>query len=210
MSDFQTLQNEVLSHQLSDAKYRPLTKVWLNEGQRYVFLQSDLRTEMETEDYATTPGTSTLTLPDDFARVISLRDTDFADALAPIELRDFDDAGPASGRPTSYVVTGATVNLYPTPDAAYTLSLRYYKLPATMVDDTDEPELPEHYQHLLVRYALIRCFQRENDYQAASYWREEFNNDLMKLRGEAQYDLHDGPTQVPGTYEEPTVPLNWY
>lgn len=202
MATYADLQNEVLRHQLSDTKYRPFVKEWLNEGLRYIALQADVRTAQAEATYETEVDEPTLDLPDDFARLVSLRNTTDRDPLTRIDLRDYDDAPSSTGTPVGYVVIGSQINLYPTPDSAYDLSLRYWKMPAVMDESNGEVGLPEAYHHLLVRYCLIRAFQVENDYEAANYWRQEFNDELMRLRSQAQYDTFDGPIITPGTWGE--------
>ena len=205
------LQDEVLSHRLNDTKYRPFVAAWLNEGQRFIFLQADVRSQQDEEAYVTVANTATLTLPDDFSRFISLRNTTDDDLLAPIALRDFDDSPASSGKPLYYVIVGSQISLYPTPDAAYNLTLRFYRGPTEMENEGDEPDLPEQYHHLLVEFALMRAFAREDDYEAAGYWREQFEADLMKLRGETQHDSFEGPRQLPGSYEDSGWNLSaWY
>lgn len=211
MTNFVDIQNEVLAHRLNDAKYREPVKNWINEGQRFIYLQTDLRGGEDAQDYTTVAGTPSLALPSDFLRTVSLFESADHIPIYFMDLRAYDDAPEASGKPTSYTISGSTALLYPTPDAAYAIELRYYRLPVDLSVDSDEPELPEQYRHLLVRYALIRAFERENDYDAANYYREQFDVELTRLRGQVQYDTHDGPTQVPGLYEENTVDANlWY
>jgi hypothetical protein len=42
-----------------------------------------------------------------------------------------------------------------------------------------------------VSYCLWHCFERENDFNAAQYHKARFDEDLLKARGEAQYDTDD-------------------
>lgn len=207
MTSFIDLQDEVISHQLNDTKYRPYVKKWLNEAQRFIALQADIRTGQESEAYSTVADTSTLALPTDFLRIIDLANTDDDDLLTVIDLRDFDDLPTQTGAPRYYVLIGQNITLYPTPDGVYPLQLRYWKLPVDMTSDGVEPSIPEQYHHLLVRYALMRAFQRENDYEAAAYYREQFENDVQRLRGEVQYEGQDGPRQLPGMWEDGPNPI---
>ena len=96
-----------------------------------------------------------------------------------------------TGKPYFYDVNGLNLDLFPTTDATYNVLLNYYKTPADMVNSTDEPDIPVQYHHLLVTYALIRCFERENDYDAATYHRQRFESDVLKCRTEVQYSQRD-------------------
>ena len=211
MSTYVELQDEVISHNLNDTKYRPYVKQWINEAQRIVALRTSLRTQQDSETYATANGVAVETVPSDFARIIDIRNSDTQDLLQPIELRQFDDLPSSSGQPYYYVLIGSEITLYPTPDGIYPLVLRYWKMPADLSADNDEPGIPERYHHLLVRFALMRAYQRENDYEAATFFKNEFEYDLAKAQGEIGDEAYDGPRQVPGTWDEGVVETNrWF
>jgi hypothetical protein len=205
MSSFAEMQDEVLEHQLNDTKYRPSVKRWLNDAQARVCRQASIRTEQVTEDYSTVSGTNTLALPDDYARLIDLRDTDNHNLLTPLELNVYDDLEPGSGKPSDYVIIGMNIELYPNPDGVYDLTLRYWRLAAAMTVDSDTPEIPSDYHYLLPYWALYRCFSRENDIEQATYWKNEWAVELEKLKGEMHYEGQDFPRQLPGTYDEESV-----
>lgn len=216
MSTYKDLQDEVLTHQLSDTKYRPYVKQILNEAQRFIYLQTELRTQRGEVLLTTVAGTENYEILDDdseelFSRIISVGLPDSTDLLTKINLRDYDDSPVSSGKPQSYVIVGNNIYLQPTPDSAYDVRLRFWRLPVTMTDDTDTPELPERYHHLLVRYTLARCFERENDYEAAAYWRAQFQEGILLLRTESNYQLHDQNEQVPGIHDDelPIRPGEW-
>lgn len=212
MSTYLELQDEVLSHQFSDTKYRDYIKQWLNEAQEYIALQTDLRGEEDTQPITTVAGTATVALDSDFARHISLRNTLDRNFLRRVSTKEIDDLPSSSAKPSVFTVVNSNLVLYPTPDAAYPLELRYYRLPVDMAVNGDTPDIPATYHHLLVRYALIRCYQRENDYEAANYHSGEFQQGLMKMRTEVQYDTAEPPEQVPGTWgdTESVDAATWY
>lgn len=194
------LQNEVLGHQLSDTKYRPSVKRWLNEAQQYVVLQLDVRTQFDAALYTTEADDPALAVPANFARIYEITNTNSRNQLTQITPEQYDSFREGAGTPRFFAVIGSSIYLAPTPNGEYPIRLRYYRTPAEMSDTSDEPEIPERYHHLLVRYSLIRAFQRENDYEAAMYWRSEFETDLMKMKGEAPYDTRQEPRQVSGTW----------
>jgi hypothetical protein len=204
------IANECLAHQFNDTKYRPLMEEWINEGQNRIAREADIRALFTSVSIADT--SHEVSLPVDFARLIEVSDATDGDnwtPLVPMELRDFDDASVVYSNPTFYVVAGEILYLFPYPADERTIALNYYRLPAAMESDADVPEIPADYHSLLVYYALWRGFQRENDYEAAGYWRNEFDAGLMKMRGELQYDTAAPPTQVPGLMDE--VPdLRWH
>jgi hypothetical protein len=197
------LQEEVLAFQFQPAKYRPLVKRWLNQAQRHIVISSEIRTQQAAESVVTTTGDSSYVMPANFARLIDFFYPAEPGLITPDDIRDFDTLPESSGRPTVYTVRDNELILYPTPDAIYSFTLRYWKLPIDMVADTDTPELPVQDQELLVAYPMWKCYLRENDYVAAKEWQAIWETGLLKLRGEAQGDVFDGPRQVAGTWGDP-------
>lgn len=207
---YKQLQDEVLTYQFAEGKYRPLVKTWLNDAQRIAVIQSEMRTMRTSAAYTTEVGESALELPSNFSRIYEIRDTSTGIQLVPMDLDEVDTLPSTRGRPNIYTSDGTHLLVYPTPDGAYTLSLRYWRLPSDMSADTDLPEIPVQYHALLVSYAMWKAYLRENDYTAANVWATEWQGALLKMRGEVQSDMFDGPRQVPGGEGDlhGTPPLN--
>jgi hypothetical protein len=194
------LQDEVLEFQFSPNKYRPLVKRWLNEAQRQVAISAELRDMETTTAVTTTPTTEGYVLPENYGRLLDFFYIESHELVAPMDVRDLDALPESTGRPYAYVVRDDELILYPTPDGVYTFTLRYWKLPADMVADSDEPELPVQYHQTLIGYPMWKAYLRENDYAAASTWQAIWEQGLLKLRGEVQHDSFDGPRQVDGSW----------
>ena len=206
-----SLQNEVLEHQFSETKYRPLVKTWLNQAQRRAVIESEIRTQESSQTYSTESGVATYTLPTNFARLIDFFNTETHEILSPLDPKDYDSLPASTGRPSAYAVLGNSLTLYATPDGVYPLELRYWKLPADMSADSDTPEIPVQYHELLVAYAMRKAYLRENDYQAAQVWQQVWAEGILKMRGEVQHDTFDGPRQVAGTWGElANYPTVWW
>lgn len=203
---FLELQEEVLSHQFSAAKYRDLVKAWLNQGQRRSVIESEIRTQEASDEFSTEANVSSYTLPTDFSREIDFYNTETHELLIPVGVRDYDSFPTSTGRPYTYTVVGNKLVLYPTPDGVYPLAFRYWKLPSDMVNDTDTPEIPVQYHELLIAYAMKKAFQREDDLQMAQMWEAQWEKGILKMRGEVQGDVFDGPRQVAGAWEDPHGP----
>lgn len=212
--DLDALVSEVLSHQFAEGQYTDYATAKLNEGQGYVAAQTDFRELFTAVTTTLSAGTEDLTLPTNFSRLYSLVCVGSTGqeniALQQITPSDFDGlSNDSTGRPYFYDVNGGTLSVYPTPDASYDIQLRYWKTPAELVLGTDEPEIPPAYHHLLVSYALVKCFERENDYDAAMYHQSRFDTELMKCRGEVQYDTNDKtqPRVAAGMWNPPETVL---
>lgn len=196
------LQEEVLSFQFSANKYRSLVKKWLNQAQRRAVIESEIRTQEEAYEFTTAAGTATYELPANFARSIDFFNSETHELLQPLDIREFDNLSKSEGRPYVYTVIGNKLTLYPTPNAAYPFTLRYWRLPADMINDTDQPEIPVQYQENLIPYAMAKAFNREDDWQAAQVWEGKWERSILKMRGEVQSDVFDGPRQVPGAFAD--------
>lgn len=196
---FRELVDEVLDFQFAKGKYESLVKTWLVDAQRIMARQCEIRTSQASAAYSTESGVSELELPEDFARLIDFHDTE-AGLLSPLSLQELDTLESLSGRPSAYTVSGNDLVLYPAPDGSYPLSLRYWRLPEDMIEDSDTPAVPVLYHALLPAYALSKAYARENDWNASAIWKGEWEAGLLKMRGEAQSDVFDGPSQVRGSW----------
>lgn len=215
MSTYSELQDEVLSHQFSATQYRDYIKTRLNQAQAYVAAQTDFRELQEVDTITTVSGTQDTALPSDFQRVVNVTIELDSGAIVPLTSETVPDMyqhTSTTGRPERYSIVGSTIRLWPTPDSAYTVSLRYYKIPATMADANDLPAIPPEYHHLLVSYALWHCWERENDWNAAQYHKQRFDEDIAKCRGEVQYDSDDytQPRIIGEGRTDMLAPDTWY
>lgn len=199
---FLSLQEEVLSHQFSPGKYRELVKTWLNEGQRRAVIESEMRVAQETYSLSTSAETASYELPANYARLIDFFNSETHELMTPLAIREFDNLSKSSGQSYCYTVIGRNVTLYPTPNGIYPLTLRYWRLPADMVNDTDEPEIQAQYHELPIAWAMAKAYDRENDYQSAQVWEAKWEKGILKMRGEVQHDTFDGPQQVPGSFAD--------
>lgn len=197
---FLQLQEEVLSFQFAPGKYRELVKTWLNDAQRIAVIESEIRTQEAAAEYETASGDATLEVPEDFSRRIDLFGAN--GDLEAIDLADFNGYPASSGQPSAYTVEDNQIRLWPTPDGSYDLTLRYWRLPQDMVNDSDEPEIPKQHHHRLIPYAMWKAYARENDRVERDLWKNDWYAELAKLRGEVQSDMFSGPRQVPGTWGE--------
>jgi hypothetical protein len=195
------LVQEGLDFQFSEIEYEALFKRWLNQAQRRMVIESEIRTQEETFGISTTTATATYELPSNYARLIDFSNTQITGLLEQVDPKEWDQLGqPSSGRPRLYAVLGKNLSLYPTPDTGYPLMLRYWRLPTDMLQPSDTPEVPAQYQELLLAWALKKAYKRENDSAMAQMWEVEWEKGILKMRGEVQSDSFDGPRQVGGTW----------
>jgi hypothetical protein len=108
----------------------------------------------------------------------------------------------ATGRPFAYAQYAKKLVLYPTPDAAYPVEIRYRGRPATLVDDGDTVDIPDAYVDALVAWVRYKLFRSEDDIQAAQYWRGEFESSVAEARADMQRRDVSKVSRVPSMWEQ--------
>jgi hypothetical protein len=199
---FLDLQNEVLAHGFNASRYRERVKRWLNEGlhrvARYVAVSP------QTEALTTVAGESSIELPTGFLRVEALTQDEDNGALAQLTPVEFAHTLPSSGRPSEYTVSGGYLYLAPSPDRAYSLTLRYWGNPSDFVNDDDTfidvgmPAAMNDYSMLLVSWALSRAYRAEDDAEMSRFHKMEFAEDLNLLKGDVQLSTRGSKRTIGG------------
>jgi hypothetical protein len=198
MSTLIDLRNEVLAHGFDVGSVFTLDDItkYLNFAMRRVARKVDYFTEETAQSFTTVAGTSSYSWPADLGRLRYLLLPDDQTVLGVLRMRDLDGSATATGKPSCYALSGSGVVLYPTPDAAYELTWRYYALPSLMTADADVPSIPQDYHEALVFYALQRCYEREDDAEMAAYWSQRWELALRDMRSDVKFPSADGPHQI--------------
>lgn len=137
-------------------------KSWLNTA------LGDLTPVLRLEARATaliTAGVSEYALPLDMYDVCQMRL--FSESMPRRRLSRTDFVT------TGYKVWGKTLILQPVPTSDDTVELWYYRVPKTLSDNDDKPEIPEPFQHLLVWYAAAtyQAYQHEASLEQQVFYR---------------------------------------
>lgn len=203
----QELVDIVMAHQFNTEKYTPWAIYWMNKAQKYIVRQSNVRVASKLTTSTLVVGQYDYTLPEDFARLINMAiyesSTTDATFLRHLDLEDYIIANKYIATPFRYTLNRENLfSLYPAPDRAYNLDFYYYKLPDDLSIEAPlvDPVLPEDYDDLLVNYAISKIYLMEHDQTYSKIHRDLFDADLMKLRGELQYEDDTGPQVVEGTW----------
>lgn len=200
--DFAALRTETLAHGFDPIAFTARINQYLNDAQSFIARRVNYYIDEATFPIATVAGTDTYAWPTDFARARSLFDSDRNVEMVYVSLRRIDQSSVTSGAPTYYALTGANVRLYPVPDGVYNLVLRYWKLPAQLVNDSDTPTMPEDWHRLLWYWAVKECYAAEDDATTAQYWEQEFNVGLSNFAGDQKFPDTDGPNQAAGMWDQ--------
>lgn len=201
---FLDIQTEALGNDFGE-EYRIRVKRWVNEALGRIARRSHLAELELVTDVSTVAGEAEFVLPSNDVRILGLRTTDDQAGLASMDTAQADQWPAASGRPSAYSAFGASLTLYPVPDAAYSLELRYLRDPTLLVADADTAEIPDAYADALVAWARYKLFRSEDDLEAAQFWRGEFESTAAELRADLQRRDTSRVSQVPSMWaREPT------
>lgn len=201
MTQLTDLATNVLSYGFSSSRYLLNVYSWINDAQIDVVRQMELKTQQTSSSVVTISNDSTYAMPSNFFKIIDLYQPSDQDSLEEIEIRDYDESDiTALGEPMKYLVIGDQLTLWPTPDGVYTFTLRYWKLPATLLVSTDVPEISSEYDNLLISYVLAKAYARENDMQQSDFHRQRYFEDLARAKGSVAHSTSYTPKQVAGTW----------
>lgn len=130
---------------------------WANEGFRMVHnaVPTDFQELLAVS--STTSGERTIVKPAGFQEMLNLAIStstgtttsvlDDANGLRPLNVTEYDTLSTATGRPTHFLEYADWIELYPTPDSSYSLTLRYRSQPAAMLELTDTPSVATRYRY---------------------------------------------------------------
>lgn len=168
---------------------------YLNDTQNDVFNEYRLPFMEDTEDYTLASGTADITngtgLPTNFVTPISLFVTSSGSEKTLVfrDIREMDELYPDFTDSTTYPNNAPsvaykfaqTINVFPKPNAAYTVTLRYLKKPTLLSADADIPSLPSEFEELLVVGAAYRVLQVKDNYDQAGILENKYKELLDKL-----------------------------
>lgn len=138
---------------------------------------------IQAADVTTTPGSATISVPADLWRLYSTRKSDATDyRLDGIQQDTMDVLFQSQSAITGYPYIAAnfnifrdgTLRLFPTPDGAYTITLRYFRLIAKPASDDDYLDLPRPYQQVPVYGAKAKVAALTQQATLMAFWSREF------------------------------------
>lgn len=108
----------------------------------------------------TVANTVSVAIPTGAREIISVRDTTNKNKLIRRDIDWYesqDQATTSAAVPEYWLRYGNIILLWPTPDAAYNLQIRYLALPTALSADDDEPVYPEDWHEVIVLLAASRA-----------------------------------------------------
>lgn len=182
---------------------------YLNDAQNQIANSVEYFTEEAAYAFTTVAGTALVPWPADLSMARSVIDLTRHVQLQAVTLSDIDRSSASQGSPYAYAMDGPNIHLYPTPDGAYSLELRYWQMPAPLVADTDVPSLPADWHKLLWIYAVAECYAGEDDPQTAQYWTSRFQQGLADFTANARFPNSDRSHQVKGMWDQGSLRQGW-
>lgn len=167
---------------------------YINDGYLLACARVNWYGEEASNDFSTVNGTINYAWPTDVGRIRHVYDTSRDVRLLPVSLREIDNSGlPGSGPPQYYALDGSNFHIWPTPDGVYPIEVRYWKQPALLSNDDDEPIIPAKWHHLLWRYACAQCYASEDDLGMSAQWEASFEKYLAEFAADVKFPDTDTP-----------------
>lgn len=167
-------------------------KAFINDAQRAVFNEYDLRFMETSQSYTLGVGVQDITngsgLPSNFVSPLSIQITtaDYERDLIYVDYKELDTLYPnqsddTANTPSYWYVYGNTISVYPEPDQAYTVRLRYIKEPTALSGDADVPEIPSEFEELLIYGAGYRVFEEKDMDDKAGVFEAKYDRQVQML-----------------------------
>lgn len=142
-----------------------------------------LTTAIGTRNYALTGAVPTATAVDQLTNVQGPKWN-----LVWIGREQYDVLNPpdftSQSEPTHVALWDSELWLSPTPDAAYTLTLRGYRKPTDWVANgaAAQPDLPDELHNTVATWALSRAYAQQDDPELAAVYERQFGEELNEFR----------------------------
>lgn len=101
--------------------------------------------------------------------------------ITPEEMEYYVTREPKTGEPEYYSTEDGITTLYPTPDQAYKMKLRYMVNPVVLTNDTDEPACPEQFHKIILFDALREYAVSDNSPEQFQFGDDEFYRYLNRM-----------------------------
>lgn len=137
------------------------------------------------EDINTVPGEETIQMPSDLWRIYSTRKQDSIDyRLDNVQQDTMDTVFQTQNQIRGYPYVAAnfniyrdgTIRLFPTPDAIYTIRLRYFRLIPKPVSPKDMIDMPRPYQQVPKYAAMAKVASFIGNRSAMQFWVSAFQD----------------------------------
>lgn len=183
---------------------------WVNQAYGEVGTRVGYTTLEALATSSTTSGENKIALPPDFHRGIALTLYQGSNSTGTqsnatitvalnqkdprwMDAQSLSDSGGAStaGVPEAYIQYATWFELWPSPNSAYSLQLRYYAKPGTLVASTDTPNLDERW-HVAVLYKSVELLEASrNNVEGEMLARNRYLSYMVSTPSDAALKMKD-------------------
>lgn len=186
---------------------------WINDGQMEIVRQTQCLQKTASFDIVSGAENGPFPLPADFLfeRRVTYNNVTLTVTSLP-ELDEFnqavDNLQPGGVTvPNYYYIWGQALYIHPAPAAPVSQPLKtwYINAPTTISIATDSLSIPPSFHEDVVRFALMRARELNEDYSGADRLQSEFEQRMGKSRDQSQhpYDSYPVVRDYQGDYWEP-------
>lgn len=174
--------------------------VWMNEAMHQFEDAHDWSFLQQVTTLTVLAGINTLTLPTNFYKIHSIRDTVGKLKLGYMTISEFErviETPDDLSLPELYTITGTQdVQLYPTPDTDRLMRVVYQEELDEMVSDGSVMSGPPRIHYPIVQGAVMIALQAENEEDRAANAKEQFEAAIERLWTKYNKTEDDEPQQV--------------
>ena len=182
MATFDSIKTEVLARLGGRTDLSSRSEVWINDA--YFELLLHPRANFFELDKAATASTAanvrSYDLPTDLWYILDIRDFTNERKLIRSHWEQFDRLRQTTGQPDRYARFGQTIEFDPTPDATYTLVIRYKFRPAELVTG-QSPIIGREWDEVITVLSVVKGFEALEQHEKAAMQRQLFEG-LMAVR----------------------------
>lgn len=97
------------------------------------------------------------------------------------------------GYPTQFVIMpDSTIRMFPPPDSSYNYSFSWYREAPVLVNDNDEPLVPNRWRFAIINYALWLYAMYDTSEELAALARAEYDSWILLLEADQRPDGYAG------------------
>ena len=202
-----SIRNRVLVDKLDDEDFDTnVLDNFINDAQRDIFSEYDLPFTEKIFTGDLPADAYMFQFPEDVSQVQSILISDNAGRTVDVKdnfvtFREFNKhwASPAtnqSGPVRNWTLYGGKMIMSRPIDTNYTMTIYYNKVPKTLADDLDVPELPQEFEEALVLGAYYRVQMREGDSDEALLTRSEYQRKMEQMVARYGFRMSAGPISM--------------
>lgn len=212
MIDLIELRDSLREHTGTDEDDMPDTKadLLLNRAYWEILDKFHFREKEVTATFDIVAGTRLYNMPDPFdaLRLLSVLnpDTEQHMVLKRMTIQKYEELYNESEDeqdfPTHYVREACSARLWPTPDADYTATIKYWTTLADLVEGTNEtPPIPQSWHEIILFGGVWRAFVSFGDYvrgNTAKAHQSALIESAVPVEAKEEYDSESAGIEVPG------------